>query len=159
MSRNRPVRLLFCAALVGSASLAAVSVPGGIASASPLTVSCTGLTGAPVTWNFSGCTGSGFALTGATGASVPLNATHLKITWVTGNTSKVVYASATTAPSTACPIMSGLFNVGVLHEVGKVVGGTAAGMIGGAFKLKACEYSTTASGPASLWVGVGHQKV
>ena len=164
MLRNRPVRLLFCAALVGSASLAAVAVPGGIASAvAPLTVNCTGLTGTLLnTFSFSGCTGTAFALTGATGASVPLNPTHLRITWSTTHTSKVAYTATTTPPSIACPPEAGFFNIDVLHEVGTVVVGgttTAKGMVGGVVKLKACEYATTLISPITLWVGVGPQKV
>jgi hypothetical protein len=158
MRRKLPIRLIVCAALAGSASLAAAAVPGGVASAVPLTVSCAGLTGTSGTWSFSGCSGTAIGLTGASGTSVPINPTKLKITWATSQTSKVLYASNTTGPSTACPIVTGLTNVGVLHEVGKVVGGSAVGMIEGLFKLKACEYSNS-TGVVSLWMGLGNQKV
>ena len=82
----------------------------------------------------------------------------MKITWVKSNTSKVLYTSTTGAPSTLCPIVPGLTNVGVLKETGKVIGGSATAMIGGLYKLKAREYANS-TGLISLWVGLGNQKV
>jgi len=159
MRRKPSIRFIVSAAVVvGSASLAAGAVPGGIAGAVPLTVTCPGLSGTPGNWNFSGCAGTAFALTGATGTSIPINPTTLKITWSTSLTSKVVYTSTTAPPSTLCPILPGLTNVGVLKETGKVIGGSAAGMIGGLYKLKACEYSNSA-GLISMYVGLGNVKV
>jgi hypothetical protein len=39
-----------------------------------------------------------------------------------------------------------------------VIGGSATAMIGGLYKLKACEYANS-TGLISLWVGLGNQKV
>jgi len=159
MRRKHSIRFIVSAAVVvGSASLAAGAVPGGIAGAVPLTVTCPGLAGTPGNWTFNGCAGTAFVLTGATGTSVPINPTTLKITWSTSLTSKVVYTSTTAPPSTLCPIVPGLTNVGVHKEIGKVVGGSAAAMIGGLYKLKACEYANS-TGIISLYVGLGNQKV
>ena len=159
MRRKLSIRFVLSAAVVaGSASVAAGVVPGGIAGAVPLTVTCPGLAGTPGNWSFSGCAGTAFALTGATGTSTPINPTKLKITWATAKTSKVLYASTTSGPSTLCPIVPGVTNVGVLKETGKVFGGSATAMIGGLYKLRACEYSNS-TGVISLYVGLGSQKV
>jgi len=159
MRRKLSIRFVLSAAVVaGSASLAAGVVPGGIAGAVPLTVNCSGLAGTPGNWTFSGCAGTAFALTGTTGTAVPINPTKLKITWVTTQTTKVLYSSVTAGPSTACPLVAGVTNVGVLKETGKVVGGSAAAMVGGLYKVRACEYSNS-TGIVSTYVGLGNQKV
>ncbi len=158
MLRKLSMRFILSGAVVvGSAALAAGAVPGGIAGASPLTVTCSGLAGVPGAWSFSGCAGTAFGLTGATGTTVPINPTKLKITWVTTKTSKVLYSTTTAPPSSACPIVSGLTAVGILKETGKVVGGNATLMIGGLYQLKACEYSNS-TGIISAYALLGNVK-
>jgi len=151
--RQLLLRLLVSAALAGTAALAAVGVTGGTAGANPLTVTCPGVTGtAPATWSLSGCAGTAFALTGATGTSVPLGVGVLKITWSTTKTSKVAYSSVVSTAG-SCPVITGYQNAGLLKETGKVIAGSAAAMIGGIYKLKACQYANS-SGVVVMWVGV-----
>lgn len=59
MKRHLPVRLMICAALVGSASLATVAGFGGVAgAATPLKLTCTKLVGTEASQTESGCTGT-----------------------------------------------------------------------------------------------------
>jgi len=68
MKRHLPVRLVVCAALVGTASLATVAGFGSVAGATgPLGLTCTKTVGTESSQNVSGCTGSA-AIAGEAGA-------------------------------------------------------------------------------------------
>ena len=149
---NLPARILVCAALAGSASLAAVVIPGGIASASPLTLSCTHLTGTTTatatssTEHLSGCSGTAKTLTGTTGtAAVKTNlATKTgtaTVTWATKKTSTESYKfTELTGSKNLCPGRTGYSKVAEAKETGSVTGGTAKAMKGGAVTATACAY-------------------
>ena len=150
MRRHLPVRLAVCAALAGSASLAAVAIPGGVATASPLSVTCTTLTGNATSQTISGCTGTG-AITADAGTP-PAHGTSLvstkTITWSNHKTTKESYSY--TASSTAnCPSVSGYAKL--LRETikagSKVVASSndAAGMVGGALTGTFCVYKKGSS--------------
>jgi hypothetical protein len=135
MRRHLPIRLLVCAALAGSASLAAVAIPGGVATASPLTVTCTSLTGSASTQTVSGCTGTGAIAADAGtppahGSSVASTKT---ITWSNHKTDKT------------CPKVAKYTVTLLENATGKVTGGTATGMVGGAFSGTICVYKLTAA--------------
>lgn len=155
MRLHLPVRLMVCAALVGSASLVAVAIPGGIAAASPLTVTCTHLTGSATSQHIYGCTGSGAiaadagpptgiydGVHGAYGTNVVSTKT---LTWHSGKTSKTTYTYASVTNN--CPAVSGYTKTLKEHETGHVntgtAGGTATGMRGGSFSGYACVYELT----------------
>lgn len=131
-----PTRLLICAAaLAGSASAAIVTVPG-TASASALTVTCTGLTGNATTQKLTGCSGSGKAQTGTSGTSTASNKT---IKWATGKTSVSTY-TYTPGSDASCPAVTG-YTKDLLENVkGKVTSGTATGLVGGSYKATVCVY-------------------
>jgi hypothetical protein len=150
-----PARLLVCAALAGSAALAAVAIPGGIAAASPLAVSCTHLSGSATSQHVYGCTGTGAiaadagpstgiydGVHGAYGTNVVSTKT---ITWSNGKTSKTTYTY--TSVTNNCPAVSGYTKFLKEHETGHVntgtAGGTAVGMRGGTFGGYACVYELT----------------
>jgi hypothetical protein len=144
MRRHLPLRLLVCAAaLAGSASVAAVAIPGGIAGAAALSVKCTGLTGNASTQSLSGCSGKGFSETGATGTSDVSTST---ITWATGNTSvAAVTYKEYTGKKDKCPApMAGYTAVAEVKEKGSVTGGNA--LVGSKIKGTVCVYSQTSSG-------------
>ena len=147
-----PARILVCAALAGSASLAAVAIPGGIASAAPLTLSCTTLTGTTTvtatssTEHLSGCSGTAKTLTGTTGtAAVKTNlSTHsgtATVTWATKKTSTESYKfTELTGSKNLCPARTGYSKLAEAKETGSVTGGTATAMKGGAVTANACAY-------------------
>ena len=149
---NLPARILVCAALAGSASLAAVVIPGGIASASPLTLSCLHLTGTTTatatssTEHLSGCSGTAQKLTGTTGtAAVKTNlATKTgtaTVTWATKKTSTESYKfTELTGSKNLCSAKTGYSKVAEAKETGSVKGGTATAMKGGAVTATACAY-------------------
>jgi hypothetical protein len=153
MRTKLSARLLVCAALAGSASLAAVVVPGGIASATPLTVTCTHLSGNASSQMLSGCTGSGASGSSEAGTS-PAHGTNVvdtgstsTITWGSGKTSKTTYTFHSVTNN--CATLSGYTKDLKEHESGSVktgsAGGTATGMRGGAFSGNACVYTLTAA--------------
>lgn len=149
MKRHYPIRLLVCAALAGSAMIAAVSIPGGIASATPLTVTCTTLSGSATSQSLTHCTGGG-AIAADAGVS-PAHGTNVvstkTITWGSGKTSKTTYTY--TSVTNNCPALSGYTKSGKYHESGHVntgtAGGTAVGMRGGTFAGYACAYTKVAA--------------
>jgi hypothetical protein len=142
MKRHLPVRLLACAALAGSASLAAVAIPGGIASASPLSVTCTSLTGNASTQTISGCTGTGaIAADAGTPPAHGVSTTSTKtIKWSTNKTSVSTY-TYTSGSDKSCPAVKG-YKVSALENAkGTVKSGSATGMIGSTFKGTICVYA------------------
>jgi len=146
MRTKLSVRLLVCAALASSASLAAVVVPGGIASAAPLTVSCTGFTGNATSQALSGCTGGG--ATSANAGTPPAHGTSLvstkTITWSNGKKTHETYTYVTkTGTANTCAPKTGWTKTALIIKSGKVLaaGTTTLGMIGGAIKGDSCVYS------------------
>jgi hypothetical protein len=122
MKRHLPVRLLACAALAGSASLAAVT--------------CTSLTGNASTQTLSGCSGSGSSQTGTSGVSTASTKT---VKWKTGKTSVSTY-SYKKGSDASCPAVSGYTKDLLENVTGKVTGGTATGLVGGSYKATVCVY-------------------
>jgi hypothetical protein len=160
MRHQRTIRLMVCAALAGSASLAAVAIPGGIATASPLTVSCTNLSGSATSQTISGCTGTGAVAADAGvppahGTSVVSTKT---VTWSNHKTSKETYTykSSSTANCPAVPKYTK-----DLRETasGKVTGGSATGMVGGAVSGTVCIYKLTAAPHTLIVKNVGPFKL
>jgi hypothetical protein len=142
LTRHLP-RLVACAALAGTASLAVVAIPAGVASATtPETVSCTTLTGSATSLAFSGCTGTGANASNA--GKAPAKGTYTVSTktlkWSTTKTSvlKFTYAKDKTSK---CKAISGDKSLGEYSATGTVTGGTAKNMIKGAAKGNACIYS------------------
>jgi hypothetical protein len=142
------------AALAGSASLIAVAAPAGVASAAPLTSSCTTLTGVTTatatksTEKISGCSGSAKSLTGVSGTIAVTTNQKTKsgtavVTWATKKTSKETYKfTELTGSKNNCATKSGYTKLAKAVETGKVVaGGTATAMVGGAVTANACAYS------------------
>ena len=114
MRRHLSIRLAICAAaLAGSASVAAVAVPGGIAGAAAKTVTCTKLTGSGTiskqTISLSGCSGTASGQTGSTGTGTATTNSSKKsgtasIKWKTGKTSLETYTfKEDTGSSNNCP--------------------------------------------------------
>jgi len=139
-------RLLLCAALAGSASLAAVVVPGGIASATPLIVTCTTFTGNATSQAISGCTGGG--ATSANAGTAPAHGTSLvstkTITWSNGKKTHETYTYTThSGTANTCLPKTGYTKLYLVVEAGKVLatGTTTLGMVGGAIKGDSCVYS------------------
>jgi hypothetical protein len=128
--------------MVGSASLVALAIPGGAASAtSPLTVTCTKLTGSNTTQKFSGCSGSGKSETGTTGTStVAKNDKSASVKWATGKTSTETFTFKKVTPST-CPKLAGETLIEEVSETGTITGGTATGLKGGKVSGKDCVYT------------------
>jgi len=149
MRIKHSARLLICAALAGSASLAAVVVPGGIASATPLTVTCTHYSGSSASQAISGCTGTG-AIAADAGVA-PAHGTSVvstkTITWSNGKTMKEQYSYVLhTGAANTCPVVALKTKVDLVTETGSVIaGGTATGMVGGALSGTICVYKLTAA--------------
>ena len=143
MHRQLPLRLLVCAAaLVGSASAAAIVVPGGMAGAAALKVTCTGLTGDATSQTLSGCTGSGASVTGSTGSSDVSTST---ITWSTGATSVENYTyTGLTGKKDKCVTPAGYTAVEEVKEKGSVTGGTA--LVGSKIKGTVCVSTQNTTG-------------
>jgi hypothetical protein len=140
MKRHLPARLLVCAAMAGSASLAVVAIPG-VAGAAPLTVSCTTLSGSATSQAVSGCTGSGAIAADA--GTPPAHGTSVAstktITWSNGKTSKTTY-TYTAGSDASCPAVKGYTKDLLENAKGTVTGGTATGLVKGAFKATICVY-------------------
>lgn len=150
MKRHLPIRLLVCAAMAGSAVVAAAAIPVGVASATtPLKVTCTSLTGSATSQTLTHCTGTG-AIAADAGVS-PAHGTNVvstkTVTWGSHKTSKTTYTY--TAVTNNCPAVAGKTKAGKYHESGHVntgtAGGTAVGMRGGTFTGYACAYTLTAA--------------
>lgn len=132
--RHRWARLLVCGAMAGSATVAAVTVPGGVAGAAQLTVSCTSLTGNTTTQTVTGCTGSDVAQTGSHGTIKPhVNTTTHKgtatITWSTGKTT-TESTSYTLSSDASCPTKTGYTKLARATTTSVVTGGTATKLKG-----------------------------
>lgn len=147
--RNRSIRLLVCAVLAGSAPLAALVIPAGVASAvTPQTVSCTTVlatTTGLASLSFSGCTGTGANAINA--GKAPSKGTYTFSTdtlkWSNARTSVFAHLFSKSATSTCGVIAADLF----IEEVSftdRVTAGTAKQMIGGAASGKLCVYRTPA---------------
>lgn len=137
-----PARLLVCAvAAAGSASLAAAAIPAGSASAAtPLTLTCTSLSGNQSTQKISGCSGTGKSETGATGtAKVASSNKSATITWSTKKTSVESFTYKDVTPN-ACPAVTGYTSLLEVSESGSVTGGTATGLKGRKVSGKVCVY-------------------
>ncbi len=152
MHRHLPIRITICAAaLAGSASLAAVAVPGGIAGAAAKTLTCKSLTGSGTvskqTISISGCAGTASGQTGTKGAgTATTNASKdsgtATIKWTKGKTSVESYTfKEDTGSSNNCPAKSGYVKLAKAVETGKVTGGTATELRGSAVTADACAYS------------------
>jgi len=165
MRRQRTIRLLICAAMAGSATVAAAAIPGAIASAVPLTVSCTTLTATSAssaaltsTGTAGGCTGTG--ATSANAGTPPAHGTVVEtrptptslsgtatITWSNGKktASSFKYAVVTNNCATA---PAGYAKFLKVHSTGAVLktGTTTLGMVGGATSGYVCVYKKTVGG-------------
>jgi hypothetical protein len=144
--------------MAGSASVAAVVIPGATASAAALTVSCSKLTGTSVgtssTSTLSGCTGSGVADTGThgTGKTTVNLTTHAgtaKTTWASGGTTtSTLKFTEELGKNDKCSAKAGYASVAEAVEKGTVTGATgkAAPLKGGASTATVCVYSKKVSG-------------
>lgn len=154
MHRHLLTRLTICAALAGSASLAAVAVSGSISGATTpaKTLSCTTLTGSGTatsqTIAISGCSGSASNQTGTKGTSkVTTNASTKKgtatITWTSTKKTSVESYTYTedTGSKNTCATKSGYTKLAMAVEKGTVTGGTATELKGGAVTATVCAYS------------------
>ena len=153
MRRHLPIRLLACAALAGSASLAAVAIPGSTATAAaPLTVSCTSLTGTATSQIVSGCKGNGAIAADA--GTAPAHGTSVAatktITWSNKKTTTTKY-TIKAGSDAACPTVANYTKDLLENSSGTVTGGTAKGLIGGKYKGTICVYKLT-SKPSTLLI-------
>lgn len=140
MHRSIAIKLTF----VLSASLAAIVVPADVASASPLTVTCTSI--GPASSNLlpiAGCKGTGAVSADAGTSPAHGTATPLlnRITWSNHKTTDSTVKVVSSSNSSLCPSLSGY----VFHSwnklTGRVSGGTAKGMIGANWTETACNYA------------------
>ncbi len=144
--RHHLSRLLVCAALAGSATLAAVVIPGNVAGAAQLTVTCTSLTGNTSSQSATGCSGSDVSQTGSHGTITPkVNTTTKKgtatIKWATGLTT-IESTSYVTSSDASCPTKAGYTKLARATTTSKVTGGTATKLIGPtSYKAVSCEYA------------------
>lgn len=139
--------------MAGSASVAAVTIPGGIASATPLTLSCTSLSGSETAQIFSGGTGTASKETGSKGTSTVNNNLTKKtgvatVKWTTGKTSVESYSyKELFGSSNKCAAKTGYSKAAEAPGTGKVTGGTAT--VNGAVTWTACAYAK--SGKISIF--------
>ena len=145
--RHHLSRLLVCAALAGSASLAVVGIPAGTAgAATQLTVTCTSLTGSNTSQTASGCSGADVSQTGTHGTITPhVNTTTHKgtatIKWATGKTT-TESTSYVTSSDASCPTKTGYTKLARATTTSVVTGGTATKLIGTKkFTAVSCEYA------------------
>jgi len=161
MRRHATSRLLVCAAMAGSA-FAAIAVPGAIAGAAPLTLTCTTLTGNAVSQTVSGCTGTGaIAADAGTPPAHGVQTTSTKtVKWSNGKTSIIKYTYGTVTPN-ACPAVTAYTKfLEVTEKAGSTVsGGTATGLKGGAVSGKVCIYKKTATPTVELVKNLGVLKI
>jgi hypothetical protein len=143
--RRHFTRLLVCAAVAGSASLAMVSIPGSTAGATTqLTVVCTTLTGSTTSETASGCSGADVSQTGSKGTITPKVSGKSgtdTIKWTTGKTTTEKF-TYTTGSDASCPAKAGYTKLTEATQTSQVTGGTATKLIGSEkFVGKSCEYS------------------
>ncbi len=136
------IRLLACATLAGSATLVTVALPNTSAWATPLTVSCSHIKNAtPTSLDLTHCTGTDASETGSTGIEGFITSHHAKVVWKSKKTSIVSHIKTTHPTKNHCPSRTGLSNPVVTTYSGTVSGGTATGLIGGAYHASVCTYS------------------
>ena len=156
--RNHPaIRLLACGVVASSASVAGVLVPSGIASATGLTVSCSGLRGSgtvPPLLKYSGCTGTGSTGGGGTEHTENIGPAESEVIWKTGKTS--YFHWSVSFPAHACAAKAGYGTGQAQHRSGSDYGGTAKLLIGGTFSGSYCLYQ---SGSNALVIGYGVQRL
>ena len=140
-------RIAVCAAVAGSASLAAAVVPAGIASATALSVTCTTMSGTATTQAISGCTGTGaIAADAGTAPAKGTQTTSTKtIKWSNAKTSVLTYTYKPVTPNN-CVAPAGYTKFLKEAETGHVSGGTATGMVGSLVTGTACIYKKTVGG-------------
>ncbi len=143
-------RLAVCAAMAGSATLVAAAVPGGIASATPLTVTCTSTTGNSTSVTVSHCTGTGAiaADAGAPPAHGVLTVSTKTIKWSNNKTSVLDYTYVEhTGAANMCSIKASYTKDLMVTESGHVstTSGTATGLKGGTLTGTICVYKLTAA--------------
>jgi hypothetical protein len=143
--RQHFTRLLVCAAMAGTASLAVVAIPGTTSgAATQLTVVCTSLTGTTTSETAAGCSGADVSQTGAKGTITPKvkgTGGTATIKWATGKTSTETFTYKTSSAA-SCPKKAGYTAVIEATQTSKVTAGTATKLIGSkSFVGKSCEYS------------------
>ena len=146
MRSRLSIRLLVCGAVASSALLYAAALPGGIAGAPDFAVTCTSLSGGAASQTVSGCTGMGAvaADAGNPPAHGVLTTATSTIRWSNGKTSREKYPNADGSAS-SCPTVAKYTKDILVTEKGTVIGGTAAGLVGGAISAKVCVYKLTAT--------------
>ena len=142
-------RIAVCAAMAGSATLAATVIPGGIASASPLKVTCTSTTGNASSVTVSGCTGTGAiaADAGSPPAHGVLTVSNKTLKWSNGKTSVLKYTYVEhTGAANLCSTKASYTKDFMITESGTVstTAGTATGLRGGTLTGTVCVYKLTA---------------
>jgi len=162
MVHRLPLRLVLCVVLAGSASLAAVVGPVGMASGAttPLQVTCTSLSGGEVSQTLSGCTGNGAIAADA--GTPPAHGTSVVakrvITWSDGRQTAENYSYKDhTGAGDTCAARKGYTKEYLVTEQGKVaaVGTTTKDMIGGLIKATVCVYKRTATPHTIIVVNQG----
>jgi hypothetical protein len=132
-------------------------VPSVAASATALTVSCSGFRGSgtvPPPLTYSGCTGTGSSVTGSGGTELTENIApaESEVIWKTGKTS--YFHWSVSFPTHTCATKAGFGTGQAQHRSGSDYGGTAKALIGGAFSGSYCLYQ---SGARALVIGYGVQ--
>ena len=109
-------------------------------------MTCTSLSGSATSQTISGCTGTG--ANAANAGVAPAHGTSVAstktITWSNHKTTKTTYTYKA-ASDASCPTVAKYSKDLLENATGKVVSGSAAGMVGGAFKGTVCIYKLTAA--------------
>ena len=160
MRRHLPTRTLACAAVAGTASFAAVAIPGSIATATVKSVSYTTLSGSETSQTVSGCSGSDSAQTGVSGKQVPdISKKTAVVTWKTGKTTDYKYTyTLKSGSANTCPAKAKYTKLDLVTETGTITGGTATLMKSGPYSGKTCAYELTAKPHTVAVVGDGPTK-
>jgi hypothetical protein len=136
--------------------MAVVTVPSVASATTPLSVTCTKLTGSGSTTKLTGCSGTGKAQTGTSGTGkTASNDKTATITWATKKTSIETFTYKLITPN-KCPAVSGATKEYEVAEAGSVTGGTATGLKGSKIKGTVCVYK---KGSAELVNGLGSQTI
>lgn len=145
--------------MAGSAAFAALAIPGAIAAATPLTVTCTHLSGNTTTVSISGCSGPGVTAPNNATATGKLTVSTDTIKWTNGKKSIITYKYGTVTPD-ACVAKTNYASTEIKELAGtKISGGTALKLVGGAGSGKVCLYTSTLSPPApAMEVNLGNVK-
>jgi len=136
--------------MAGSATLAAAVVPGSVASAAPLKVTCTKTTGNASSVTVSGCTGTGAiaADAGTPPAHGVLTVSTKTLKWSNGKTSVLKYTYVLhTGAANLCSAKTGYSKTDMVTESGTVstTAGTATGLKGGTLTGTVCVYTLIAA--------------